>query len=99
MVHFIQLVLPLCPNDQQPTPDKTLHAIVKAELTRHFGRCDAHTRTPADGRWTEGGQGRHQDLVIYEVMSRLIDDQWWEWYQEVLEKRFRRVQVIVRTLP
>ncbi|WP_395748893.1 hypothetical protein [Prosthecobacter sp.] len=99
MVHFIQLVLPLYQSEQEPAPADTLHAIVKAELTRHFGRCDAHTRTPDQGRWTEGGKGLRQDLVIYEVMSMLIDEQWWEWYQQVLEERFRRVEVVIRTLP
>jgi hypothetical protein len=100
MVHFIQLVLPLCcPNEKPDAPADTLHAIVKAELTRHFGRCDAHTRTPDHGRWTEGAQDGLHAMVIYEVMSRLLDDEWWDWYQKVLEERFRKVQVIIRTLP
>lgn len=98
-MHMIQLLLPLYTRDQPMTPADVLHAMVKAELTRYFGRCEAHTRSPAGGRWLEEGLGRRDEIVIYEVMARLLDARWWNWYQEVLETRFRQQQVIIRVLP
>lgn len=99
MLHVIQLVLPLYTHDQPSAPADDLHAMVKAELTRHFGRCSAHTRSPAGGRWVEGDLGHRDEIVIYEVMSHLLDAQWWDWYQRALEARFHQREVLIRTLP
>lgn len=99
MLHVIQLLLPLYIRDQPTTPADVLHAIVKAELTRHFGRCMAHTRSPSGGRWLAGRLGRRDEVVIYEVMSHWLDARWWDWYLEVLETRFREDEVIIRALP
>lgn len=99
MVHVVQLLLPLYENDQQPAPAEDLHAIVKAELTRHFGRCAAHTLSCATNHAMAGRRDTPHDLVIFEVMSHLFDSEWWGWYQQVLDTRFRQVKVIIRELP
>jgi hypothetical protein len=99
MLHVIQLLLPLYIHDHPTTPADDLHAMVQAELTRHYGRCVSHTRSPSGGRWLSGRLGRRDEIVIYEVMSRLLDARWWDWYQEVLEVRFRQEQVVIRALP
>lgn len=99
MLHVIQLLLPLYIHDQPKAPADVLHAIVKAELTRHFGRCIAHTRSHSGGRWVPGRLGRPDEIVIYEVMSLRLDDRWWEWYRGVLETRFHQDEVVIRALP
>ncbi len=99
MLHVIQLLLPLYTHDQPTTPADLLHAIVQAELTRYFGRCNSHTRSHSGGRWLAGRLGRRDEIVIYEVMPRLLDTEWWSWYQEVLEARFHQQEVIIRALP
>jgi len=99
MLHVIQLLLPLYIVDQPMMPADNLHAIIKAELTRYYGRCNTHTRSPSGGRWLEGHMGTRDEIVIYEVICRLLDAQWWDWYQEVLESRFRHQEVIIRALP
>ncbi|WP_461527813.1 hypothetical protein [Prosthecobacter sp.] len=43
--------------------------------------------------------GRLDEIVIYEVMSQLPDDPWWDGHQEVLEACFRHEEVIIRALP
>jgi hypothetical protein len=99
MLHVVQLVLPLYLHERETAPADHLHAIVKAELTRHFGRCTAHHRCPAGGRWQEGGQGLRDEMVIYEVMAHGLDAAWWDRYQEVLETRFCQIEVTIRVLP
>lgn len=99
MLHVIQLMLPLYLHERETAPADHLHAMVKAELTRHFGRCNAHHRRHAGGRWHEGGQGLRDEMVIYEVMSHWLDAAWWDWYQEVIETRFRQIDVTIRVLP
>ncbi len=98
MPHVIQLLLPLYTSEQPTVPANDLHAMVKAELTRHFGRCNAHTRSPAGGRWLEGPLGMGDEIVIYEVMSHLVDAQWWDWYCRALEARFHQREVHIRAL-
>ena len=99
MLHVIQLVLPLYDEAQPTETANDRHAMVKAELTRHFGGVTTHTRSPEEGRWQAGGQGKRNDMVIYEVISQLLDAQWWNWYQKALEARFRQVEVLIRALP
>lgn len=99
MLHVIQLLLPLYVSEQPMTPADNLHAIIKAELTRHFGRCNTYTRSPCGGRWLAGRLGKRDEIIIHEVMCRLLDAQWWDWYQEVLEARFRHQSVVIRALP
>lgn len=99
MVHVIQLVLPLYDEAAAATPADHRHDIVKAELTRHFGAVMTYTRSLCEGRWQKGGHGNRNAMVIYEVMSQLMDAQWWNWYQKALKARFRQVEVLIRELP
>ena len=96
MLHVIQLVLPRYDEAQPTATADDRHAMVKAELTRHFGGVTAHTRSPDEGRWQACGQGKRNAIVIYEVMSQMLDAQWWNWYRRALEARFRQVEVLIR---
>ncbi|OYW20898.1 MAG: hypothetical protein B7Z55_06530 [Planctomycetales bacterium 12-60-4] len=66
MLHVIQLVLPLYDEAQPMATADERHAMVKAELTRHFGGVTTHTRSPEEGRWRAGGRAgkteRHRHL-------------------------------------
>lgn len=99
MLHVIQLVLPLYDEAEPMATADDRHAMVKAELTRHFGGVTTHTRAPEEGRWEAVVQGKRNAIVIYEVMSQMLDAQWWNWYQRALEARFRQVDVLIRALP
>jgi hypothetical protein len=93
---LIHILLPLNDNDGRPL-GRDLFAAVAAELTERFGGLTAHTRAPAEGLWREdSSEANHDQIVIYEVMSEDLDEEWWRGYRRGLEKRFRQEQVIVR---
>ena len=53
--------------------------------------------SPAQGLWKESETSTvHDDIVIYEVMTRHLDRQWWGAYRRELAARYRQEQLIVR---
>jgi hypothetical protein len=93
---LIQLLLPLYNNDKQPLA-RELFIQVRDELVERFGGLTAYTRAPASGLWQEhDGQTTRDELVIYEVMTDKLDQQWWRQYRAELEKRFQQEALVVR---
>ncbi|KAB0265439.1 hypothetical protein [Microvirga brassicacearum] len=94
-MYLVQILLPLA--------DRTGHRFssaeygrVRAEMTEHFGGITSFTRAPAKGTWTEGGHTEHDDLVVFEIMTREIDRRWWEDYRAELERRFMQETIVMR---
>lgn len=95
-MYLIQLLLPLYDNDGRPF-SRALFAQVRNEFVARFGGMTAFTRAPADGLWQEpGGNAVHDDLVVYEVMTESIEEEWWRGYRSELEQRFRQKSLVVR---
>lgn len=95
-MYLIQILLPLYGNDGQPFPQSEYER-VRDGLTEHFGGITTYVRSPAKGLWKESGAITvHDDIVIYEVMSVLLDRQWWLAYRQELAVRFRQEVLIVR---
>jgi hypothetical protein len=95
-MHLIQLLLPLYGNDKKAMP-RELFEQVRDELIERFGGLTAYTRAPVSGLWQEqGGRTTHDDLVIYEVMSDRLDEEWWRRYRKDLEARFAQEALVVR---
>jgi hypothetical protein len=95
-MHLVQILLPLYDNGGSPFP---LHEYVRVrdELAERFGGITAYVRSPAEGLWQETpGTTVRDDIVIYEVMTELLDRPWWRAYREGLSARFRQDMLIVR---
>lgn len=97
-MRLIQILLPVRDNEGVAF-GRELHDAVRRELTDQFGGVTAHMRAPAAGLWDEGGAVVHDDIVIYEVMTDVVDDGWWRDYRASLERRFRQDEVVIRALP
>ena len=95
-MYLIQILLPLYDNDGNRFPsEEFLH--VRDELTDLYGGLTTYVRSPAQGVWKESETSTvHDDIVIYEVMTRRLDRQWWRRYREELALRYRQEQLIVR---
>jgi hypothetical protein len=96
MMRLIEIFLPLADSDgnrfSQSEYDKVEH-----ELTEKFGGVTAYPRAPASGVWKTGQSGKQEDeLIIYEVMAKDLDGQWWTNYREKLEKQFRQKELVLR---
>ncbi len=95
-MHLVQLLLPLYDNEGRPFPRAPFDE-VSSELTSVFGGLTAYTRSPAEGLWRENGAAtKHDDIVVYEVMTERLDATWWRAYRERLEARFAQDTIVVR---
>ena len=97
-MQLIQILLPLYDNAGK-TFDESLFRTVRRELTEHFGGLTAFTRAPAQGLWKDEGETRRDDIVIFEVMAKELDADWWRDYRRKLERAFRQDTVVIRAQP
>jgi hypothetical protein len=96
-MYLIHILLPVKDNDGRPYGQKLFKAVA-AELTERFGGLTAYTRAPAEGLWKEDSSTTSRDeIVVYEVMAKSMEEAWWRKYRRGLETRFRQERVIVRS--
>ena len=95
-MYLIQLLLPIYDNSGEPFP-ASHHKVIKEELAKRFGGMTAYTRAPAEGRWNDAeGVQTHDDIIVYEVMTEVLDAAWWQAFRERLEVQFEQREVLVR---
>lgn len=94
-MQLIEILLPLYDNQGQPFPEE-LFTRVRNELAERFGGLTVFSRAPAQGLWTNAGETRHDDIAVFEVMTREIDPAWWAAYRQGLEQTFRQQEIVVR---
>jgi hypothetical protein len=94
-MHLIQILLPLYDNDGQHFGEE-LYTAVRDELSERFGGLTAFTRAPAQGLWTSDGETTHDDIVVFEVMVKTVEEAWWHGYRVRLERTFRQDTIVIR---
>ncbi len=95
-MHLVQILLPLYDNHGEPFPQRD-YVQVRDELTERFGGITTFVRSPAEGLWRETPTMTvRDDIVIYEVMTEMLDRAWWRDFREKLAARFRQEMLIVR---
>src|SRR3954463_4134767 len=95
-MQLIEIFLPLSDNQGKRFAAET-YAGVRKQLTEKFGGLTAFSRSPAEGVDTGQGRERHDDLVVFEVMTEEIDQGWWTSYREKLETTFRQDRILIRS--
>lgn len=96
-MQLIQILLPLYNNQQQPFAPAVFTRI-RQELTEKFGGITAFSRAPATGLWKENEEKTvKDDIIIYEVMAKSLDLNWWQRYKVNLEETFRQDEILIRT--
>ncbi len=95
-MYLIQLLLPLHDNEQKEFCAEEYTA-VRSQLTERFGGWTVYTRAPALGLWKPNGSAEsHDDIVIFEVMAKELDVDWWREYKHELQARFRQEMLVIR---
>src|SRR5579871_1899442 len=95
-VHLVQVLLPVYDNRGARLPP-ALYQRLAAELTEVFGGVTTYTRAPAEGLWKDGGRGTsHDEIVIYEVMAKALDAEWWAGCRARLEQAFAQERIVIR---
>jgi hypothetical protein len=94
-VNLVQILLPAYDNRGRRFPARVFRE-VREHLTERFGGLTAYTRAPAKGLWRQGRKVVHDDIIVFEVMTRRIDRRWWRRYRQALQKRFKQQVIVVR---
>ena len=71
---------------------------IRDELTEKFGGVTLHLNAPAEGLWQDDGDVERDRIVIVEVMTETIDEDWWTAYRKALEDRFEQEEIVVRAI-
>lgn len=96
VMHLVQILLPLYDNSGMPFP-RNEYTRVRDTLAEKFGGITTYVRSPAEGIWKETPTMTvRDDIVIYEVMTEVLDRDWWRDYRKKLAGRFRQDMLIVR---
>lgn len=94
-MHLVQILLPLSDNEHHPFP-RAFYDKVALDMTERFGGVTAFTRSPAEGRWSGQGSTRPEEVVVIEVMVKVLEDDWWANYRTELETTFRQEHIVIR---
>ena len=98
-MHLVQILLPIYDNDGQAF-GQALYLKVKTVFTEKFGGVTAYVTAPAEGAWQgPSGASRHDQIVIFEVMTVRLDRSWWRKMRGELARTFRQEQLVIRTNP
>ena len=96
-MHLVELFLPLADNEGSRFPQELFDQL-RQELVDCFGGVTAYPRAPASGLWKVSRTERqHDDLVIYEVMTEKLDEEWWGRFRRQLEQTFRQDRILIRS--
>ena len=97
-MHLVQLLLPVYDNDKRAFP-RAYFDQVRQELTQQFGGVTAFIRSPAVGLWKDDDEDiTRDDVIMFEVMTDHLDQNWWNSYRQKLEKRFRQETILARAI-
>jgi hypothetical protein len=94
-MHLVQILLPLYDKAGKRFPQR-FYDDLKVELSKKFGGLTAYTRSPAEGLWKRRSRTLREDIIVYEVMTRMRSASWWKQFRKQLESRFKQTEIIVR---
>lgn len=94
-MHLVQILLPVH-DDASVAFDPDHYERLVRELTALFGGATSYMRSPADGRWHQGGETEHDEIVVVEVMIGEIDRAWWATLRTRLMEEFRQDEIVIR---
>jgi hypothetical protein len=94
-LHLIQILLPLNDGAGKRFPAESFEKLAR-ELTEKFGGTTSFTRSPAEGRWKDGQVTEHDDIAVIEVMTEIVERDWWADLRQRLEKEFNQDEVVIR---
>jgi hypothetical protein len=95
LMYLIEIFLPLCDNRGAPFAPGDF-AEIRSALTEKFGGLTAFSRAPADGTEKESGRERHDELIVFEIMTDTLERDWWSSYRQSLERKFRQDRILIR---
>jgi hypothetical protein len=96
-MRLVEILLPLAYPDGESVPG-SIFDVLKEELSEKFGGVTAYAHSPAEGLWSDGSHTERDTIVIFEVMTKKLDRDWWEDFRKRMELLFRQEEIIVRAI-
>jgi hypothetical protein len=94
--HLIQILLPLTTNSGLEQPQELFREF-ESDLIERYGGLTAYIQSPAQGHWKDGDDRTSKDqIVVFEVMARVLDASWWSARRQQAEKDFGQSQIVIR---
>ena len=93
-MHLIRILLPLHDNDKQAFAVEQFDT-VRTELTRRFGGVTAFLRAPAHALWDGEREINRDDIVMFEIITKSLENEWWRDYRIHLQQVFKQEEVLV----
>ncbi|MFN2579204.1 MAG: hypothetical protein ABR607_16145 [Pyrinomonadaceae bacterium] len=94
-MHLIQILLPLSDPQKQKFPHDYFEK-VREDLAKRFGGVTAFVRSPAVGLWKESDEEiSRDDVLLFEVITDRLDNDWWTSYREQLQEKFQQDEVLI----
>jgi hypothetical protein len=94
-MHLIQILLPVKDDQGRAFPAEQYETLQR-ELTALYGGVTSYMRAPADGRWHQGGETEHDEIVVLEIMTTELDRSWWKELRQRLLREFRQDEIVIR---
>ena len=92
---LIHVLLPVHDNNKRRF-DRDQFAAIRNELTKKFGGVTPFVRSPAVGLWKdEADQVSAGEVVMFEVMSPELDQEWRASYRRRLAQLFRQDELLI----
>jgi hypothetical protein len=66
------------------------------ELTGKFGGATSFVRAPGQGLWKNGGETRHDNVAVVEVMADQLDSPYWTLLRDRLECELSQEEIVLR---
>ncbi|ERR1700712_2738555 len=94
-MHLVEVFLPLTYPNGDLVPE-AIFELIEAELTETFGGATEYSRGSARGLWKKGHQLETDSLVVFEVMTKELDKDWWKGFRHRTQTLFRQEELLVR---
>lgn len=94
-MYLIQVLLPLRDNDGNLFGEPLFKSI-NVTLVEAFGGVTAFSRSPAKGTWVNADREERDDIIVVEVMAKVLDHTWWQAFRERLESEMGQTEIVIR---
>lgn len=96
MSYLVQILLPLNDNTGNIFNREKFWE-VENYLIDKFGGVTIFSHSPAEGLWSDPtGEVDHDVMVIFEVMSTVLNRTWWKEFRKILEAKFKQEEIVIR---
>jgi hypothetical protein len=96
-MHLIQVFIPLAGGDGKRFPRSHFEALEET-LVAEFTGFTSYPRAPASGLWKgPNAEVQQDDLIIYEIMTDNVEDDWWKTFRQSLEELFQQDKILIRS--